>query len=243
MANPLNKIKQVKADYVQLDAIDRAIQNLYLAAQIIDEEFNETITSEDTEKIGKERPYTRQDLKKTNFINVVLDAFFVEYFDIDMCENSATENSIVTIYRTNVDTKKLLAKFGIDIFDARIIDGTTILLSPDEMSLLYSKAPYLIAMSVTDFSKIKIDDLQDDDAWFPETERLIPRPSNEPTIGVIDTQFDENVYFHEWVEYKNVLPPEIDLEKSDFYHGTAVSSIIVDGPKGNPGLDDGCGLK
>ena len=233
--------KHVFTHYVQLDAIDRAIQNLYLAAQIIDEEYNGTITSEDTEKLGKGRPYTHQDLKKTNFINVVLDAFFVEYFDIDMCEDAADENSIVTIYRTNVDTKKLLAKFGIDIFDARIIDGTTILLSPDEMRLLYSKAPYLIAMSVTDFSKIKMDDLQDDDEWFPETETLIPRPSNEPTIGVIDTQFDENVYFHEWVEYKNVLPPEIDLEKSDFYHGTAVTSIIVDGPKGNPGLDDGCG--
>ena len=33
---------------------------------------------------------------------------------------------------------------------------------------------------------------------------LIPHPQNEPVIGVIDTQFNEKVYFHEWVEYKNL---------------------------------------
>ena len=26
---------------------------------------------------------------------------------------------------------------------------------------------------------------------------LIPHPQNEPVIGVIDTQFNEKVYFHE----------------------------------------------
>lgn len=56
-------------------------------------------------------------------------------------------------------TKSLLAKFGINVFESRIIDGTTILLLPDEVKLLYSKAPYLVAMSVTDFSQIKLEDV------------------------------------------------------------------------------------
>lgn len=70
---------------------------------------------------------------------------------------------------------------------------------------------------------------------------MIPHPTNEPVIGVIDTQFNTNVYFSEWVEYKNMLDPNITLSKEDYAHGTSVSYIIVDGPKGNPNLDDGCG--
>lgn len=232
--------KHVFTHYVQVEAIEKAIENLRLAANIIVKDFNGTITSKDTEELGKVKPYTHAELAKTNFLNIVLDALFVEYFDIDMVEEPVEEESIVTIFRTNVDTKKLLAKFGINVFESRIIDGTTILLSPDEMRLLYSRAPYLVAMSVTDFSQIKLEDVSGI-AELAEEDLLIPHPTNEPTIGVIDTQFNEKVYFHEWVEYKNVLPPEVDLEAKDFYHGTAVTSIIVDGPKGNPQLDDGCG--
>ena len=33
----------------------------------------------------------------------------------------------------------------------------------------------------------------------------------------------------------------IPLQKEDFYHGTEVTSIIVDGPHGNQDMDDGCG--
>ncbi|MCM1262215.1 MAG: S8 family peptidase [Butyrivibrio sp.] len=232
--------KHIFTHYVQIDAIDRAINNLVLASKIIQEDYSGKITAEHTEKLGKEYPYTRQDMKKTNFLYTVLDAFFVEYFDIDMNDEPVTEESIITIYKTNVETKKLLAKFGINILETRIIDGTTILLSPDEAQLLYSKAPYLIAMSVRDFSQIRLEDISDEKIE-KDSGIIIPKPTNEPTIGVIDTHFDENVYFHEWVEYRNMLPPEIDLEVEDFYHGTAVTSIIVDGPKGNPRLDDGCG--
>lgn len=232
--------KHVFTHYVQIEAIDKAINNLVLASKIIQEAYSGRITSEDTEKLGKEYPYTRQDMKKTNFLYTVLDAFFVEYFDIDMSDEPVTEERIITIYRTNIETKKLLAKFGINILETRIIDGTTILLSPDEARLLYSKAPYLIAMSVADFAQINLEDISDEEMG-KSSEITIPNPANEPTIGVIDTHFDESVYFHEWVEYRNMLPPEISLEKKDFYHGTAVTSIIVDGPKGNPGLDDGCG--
>ncbi|MEG3142782.1 S8 family peptidase [Streptococcus sp. 2A/TPW/M5] len=69
----------------------------------------------------------------------------------------------------------------------------------------------------------------------------IPKPSNEPTIGVIDTMFDKNVYFSEWVEFKNVLDDEILLSDEDYRHGTMVTSIIVDGASINPELNDGCG--
>jgi len=65
--------------------------------------------------------------------------------------------------------------------------------------------------------------------------------TNEPIVGVIDTQFDERVYFHEWVKYERKVDLDITLDQRDYFHGTAVSSIIVDGPAFNPKLEDGCG--
>lgn len=123
--------------------------------------------------------------------------------------------------------------------DDQIIDDTTLRLTPDEAKLLYNNASYLIAISLTDFSEINRDDFEDDinNEWETESS-LIPKLSNEPVIGVIDTQFNEKVYFKDWVEYKNMLDENIPLSDEDYKHGTAVSYIIVDGPQGNPQLED-----
>lgn len=68
-------------------------------------------------------------------------------------------------------------------------------------------------------------------------------PQNEPVIGVIDTFFDESVYFGAWVDNYDYISDlekyQNDLNQRD--HGTEVTSIIVDGPRMNPWLDDGCG--
>ena len=69
----------------------------------------------------------------------------------------------------------------------------------------------------------------------------IPPPTIEPTIGVIDTLFDTRVYFSEWVEYHDMVDENIPKTSEDYRHGTAVSSVIVDGHKLNPWLNDGCG--
>ena len=232
--------KHVFTHYVQMSAIDRTIDNLRIVQEIVREDYSGCISSEDVKKLGKEKKYLYADkIAKTNFINIIVDCYFVEKFDVDEVKESITEDSIITIYRTNIDTRTLLSKFGIDVLESRIIGGTTVLLTPPQARLLYDKAPYLIAMNVADFSKISFDDDLFENVEFKE-ECLIPHPGNEPTIGVIDTQFNENVYFHEWVDYRPMLPIEI-LEPEDYRHGTAVSSIIVDGPRGNSELDDGCG--
>ena len=187
----------------------------------------------------KNYKYEKQ-IKKTNFINIILDTFYVEKFKVDVASEEVVEDTIVTIYKTDIETKELLKKFGIDVLESKIIDGTTLLLNPGQMQTLYQKAPYLISMSVTDFTKINREDVVED-TQYSDTDIGIPHPTNEPIVGVIDTQFDEKVYFHEWVDYRKMLPDEIELETKDYHHGTAVTSIIVDGPKGNPDLDDGCG--
>lgn len=232
--------KHVFTHYVQISAIDRAINNIRIVQEILNEDYNGCISAKDIEKLGKEKKYLHADkIAKTNFVNVIVDCHFVEKFDVDEAKESITEDSIITIYKTDIDTRELLSKFGIDVLESRIIGGTTVLLTPPQARLLYDKAPYLISMNVTDFSKISLESSLLEDVEFEE-ERIIPRPHNEPIIGVIDTQFNEKVYFYEWVDYKPMLSAEI-LEPEDYRHGTAVSSIIVDGPRGNSTLDDGCG--
>lgn len=232
--------KHVFTHYVSLKTIEKTIEVLEETISVIKKYYNENITSKDTEKIA-ETPAECFKFSKSKVLNTVVDGFYVERFDIDRATEEITEESIITIYQTGIETKKLLSKFGIHIVDERIIDGTTLRLNPDEAKLLYNNASYLISMSVTDFSQLTRDEVLDNKDEPGNEESMIPHPTNEPVIGVIDTQFNEKVYFHEWVEYENLLDPNIPLTAKDYEHGTEVSYIIVDGPQGNPALDDGCG--
>ena len=146
-------------------------------------------------------------------------------------------DAVITLYKTDVKTTKLLSNIGISILSSRIMDETTVLLRPDQLEILKAKAPFLISMAVSDLSEITKDTFEFIDDGLVE----IDSPENEPTIGVIDTLFDETVYFSEWVEHTNMLASDIPFSRSDCIHGTAVSSIIVDGSTSNPNLEDGCG--
>ena len=234
--------KHIFTHFVSLKAIEKSIEVLKQTASIIEQHYSGSINSEIIEELGEKSKYSFSEVPKTNFLRTVVDGFYVERFDVDRATEEVTEEAIITIYQTGVDTKILLSKFGINIVDERIIDGTTLRLNPDEVKLLYNNASYLIAMGVTDFSEISRDDMLD---TYEDVEddfgSMIPHPTNEPVIGVIDTQFNKKVYFHEWVEYTNLLDPNIPLTKKDYEHGTGVSYIIVDGPQGNPELEDGCG--
>lgn len=224
--------KHVFTHYVPLAAIEKTIEIINKTAWMIDTYYGGMISSDVTERMADKGDYTYDELPKSNFLKAVVDGFYVERFDIDRAMEDVTEESIITIYQTGVETKKLLSKFGINIVDDRIINETTLRLSPDEVKLLYNNASYLIAMSVTDFAELTRDDiLEMDEEFEDDSYSLIPHPTNEPVIGVIDTQFNEDVYFHEWVDYKNLLDPNIPLSPVDYEHGTAVSYIIVDGPQ------------
>lgn len=234
--------KHVFTHFVSLKAIEKSIEVLKQTASIIEQHYSGSVNSEIIEELGEKSKYSFSEVPKTNFLRTVVDGFYVEKFDVDRATEEITEEAIITIYQTGVDTKRLLSKFGINIVDERIIDGTTLRLNPDEVKLLYNNASYLIAMGVTDFSEISRDDMLDAyEAVEDDFGSMIPHPTNEPVIGVIDTQFNKKVYFHEWVEYTNLLDPNIPLTKKDYEHGTGVSYIIVDGPQGNPELEDGCG--
>ncbi len=118
------------------------------------------------------------------------------------------------------------------------MDNQTVFLAKDEVELLFQRAPYLVSMATIDLSELSKDDFnkKENDSIIS-----IPKPTIEPTIGVIDTLFDTRVYFSDWVEYHDMVDKNLPRENTDYNHGTAVSSIIVDGPRFNKWLDDGCG--
>lgn len=231
--------KHIITHYVPLRILNESIKQLTNCIDILNQQFNGEIDHNTIDKINKKDiPYTHQTIiAKTNFLKVIVDAYYVEKFDVSIEDAMFEHDAIITIYKTDVRTIQLLEKIGINILSSRIMDETTILLRPDELAILKTKAPFLISMAVSDLSEITKDDFVFlDDGVF-----RINSPKNEPTIGVIDTLFDERVYFSEWVEYTNMLSSEIPESPNDYEHGTAVSSIIVDGPTFNPHLDDGCG--
>ncbi|MGL6064764.1 MAG: S8 family peptidase [Fusobacteriaceae bacterium] len=230
--------KHIITHYVQKSVLVESLTQLEFCIEELENNFNGIMTTKINESINsKTFKYQNYKMAKIKFLQIIVDSHYIEKFDVMTDIDEESENSIVTIFKTDNKTLELLKKLGIYLSHTSIIDETTILLTPDDLKLLRQKAPYLISMAVSDLAE-----LDENNFDFASTNILsIPSPSNEPTIGVIDTLFDENVYFCKWVEYFDMVSNDIPKETSDFTHGTMVSSIIVDGPSFNTDLDDGCG--
>lgn len=226
--------------YITLENIAKSISILRAVIRYFNDQNKDSITQDDLDHISQNGIPLSYNISKTVMINMVVDCYYVDSLCVEENRVQIEGNSIISIYNIGIDTKELLSRFDIRIMDNRIISKTTLNLYPDELAKLQSRAPYLIAMQLEDFSKINMDELISTDNHANNVGEF-SSPRNEPIIGVIDTHFDESVYFSEWVEYENRLSSDIELSPRDYYHGTAVSSIIVDGPRGNPLLDDGCG--
>lgn len=232
--------KHIITHYVSIDALYFSIELIKKVILVVDKEFNGYVNVENFN--GKNTlnhiNFHSYNISKSKFQRAIVDASYIEKFDVENSSINTGDASIVTIYNTGTDTKKLLGDLGIRIYSERILNDTTILLDPNNLQLLLQKAPYLVAMATENISELAPSDFKSYSEIQPGK---IPLPSIEPTVGVIDTLFDERVYFAEWVEFHNMLDENIPIESNDYRHGTAVSSIIVDGPSLNPHLDDGCG--
>lgn len=232
------KINHIFTHYIDLFILSNSINQLKIVKKIIDTDYNGVITHNKIKEISQIKNYKHKDeLVVSTFLNLIIDCFYVRRFDVDEDVSSLEETAIVTIYKTKYKTRDILKNIGIDVPDSRIIDETTVNLFPDQLETLKLRAPYLIAMEIRDLSEITKEDIM-----YDEVKTIyIPKPNNEPVIGVIDTVYYENVYFKDWVQYRHELDENIEYDISDCEHGTAITSLIVDGPSINPHLDDGCG--
>ena len=234
----VEKAKHIITYFLSIDDLDNSVDMLYKSDEVISSVFKDGITKAIfdnyvTDKIN----FKKYGLTKSLFKQIVADVSYIDDFEVEKATQQFKE-SIITLYDTGMDTKKLFHEIGIDILSSRILDNRTVFLDENQSKVLFEKAPYLVSMATENLSDLSPEDFIED---YQQDIVHIPSPSIEPTIGVIDTLFDTRVYFSEWVEYHDMVDKNIPKNSSDYRHGTAVSSIIVDGPKLNPWLNDGCG--
>lgn len=233
------KTKHIITYFLEDADIEDSIKLLENVSKVLTIYFTDGISKEVFEqKILFDRiDFKKYFLSKTLFRQIVADVSYIDDFEVEMAHKHDKE-SIITLFDIGVDVKSVFNKIGIDILSSRILDNRTVYLDENQMNLLYEKAPYLVAMATENLSDLSPDDFIEE---YESDITSIPNPGIEPTIGVIDTLFDKRVYFSKWVEYHDMVDDNIPKGQNDYRHGTAVSSIIVDGPKMNPWLDDGCG--
>lgn len=233
------KTKHIITYYVEIEDLKQSITLLTKTKQIVESLFENGISKSifENKKIIDNINFNDFSFTKTAFKQIIADVSYIDDFEVEQSTQQFKE-SIITLYDIGVDAKRLFKSIGIDILSSRILDNMTVYLDENQSRLLFEKAPYLVSMATENLSDLSPEDFikqQQKDITY------IPLPTIEPTIGVIDTLFDEQVYFNKWVTYYDMIDKDVPKTQNDYRHGTAVSSIIVDGPKLNPWLDDGCG--
>lgn len=239
---PEGEENHIITHYVDEKTICKTIEELQVAKEFLLKRLGGKATPMNFTEPNCSIDYEGFSIGKGKLRDLVIDCSVVEKFDVPRVTSIPDrDNFLITFYKSELSLSLLLEKLRVD--DTQLpymaYGDNTISVTRDLFEIINDKIPYMISMISTDISSITLEDI------YPKSrdEYDIPDPQNEPVIGVIDTFFDESVYFSKWVDNKDYIS---DLEKyqNDLTlrdHGTEVTSIIVDGPRMNPWLDDGCG--
>lgn len=233
------KNRHIITYFLAISDLEKSIERLSKASDILHQQFSgeiSKITFDNKSIMAKEKFY-KLSLSMSLFKGIIADASYIDSFEIESA-SPELKQSIITLYDVKKDVKALFHELGINLLSTRILDNQTVFLDENQIELLYEKAPYLVSMATVDLAKLSPDDFISE---YKNNTVVLLTPASEPVVGVIDTLFDEHVYFNEWVDYHEMVSDDIPKTSDDYRHGTAVSSIIVDGPRLNPWLDDGCG--
>lgn len=239
---PVGEENHIITHYVSEGTINKTIEELQVAKEFLLKRLGGKATPMNFTEPNGNINYEGFSIGKGKLRDLIIDCSVVEQFDVPRVTSIPDRDKfLITFYKSELSLSLLLEKLRVD--DTQLpytaYGDDTISVTRDLFEIINDKIPYMISMISTDISSITLEDIS------PKSrdEHDIPDPKNEPVIGVIDTFFDESVYFSKWVDNKDYIS---DLEKyqNDLNlrdHGTEVSSIIVDGPRMNPWLDDGCG--
>ena len=239
---PEGEENHIITHYVDEKTIHKTIEELQIAKEFLLKRLGGKATPMNFTEPNSNIDYEGFSIGKGKLRDLIIDCSVVEKFDVPRVTSIPDRDKfLITFYKSELSLSLLLEKLRVD--DTQLpytaYGDDTISVTRDLFEIINDKIPYMISMISTDISSITLEDIS------PKSrdEHDIPDPQNEPVIGVIDTFFDESVYFSNWVDNKDYIS---DLEKyqNDLNlrdHGTEVTSIIVDGPRMNPWLDDGCG--
>lgn len=240
---PKGEENHIITHYVDKNIIHNAINMLNGVKKFLIEQLSGKATSENFNN-NNVLKYDGYGITKTKLRNIIIDCSVINSFSVPHIIRPEYKDSfLITFYKTELSISSLFEKLDIDDYTHRysFYGDNTISVTKDLFDILNEKVPYMISMISGDLAKVSLPEIikvEEKDFVY------IPEPSTEPMIGVIDTFFDESVYFSKWVDNIDYLD---DIDKMLFRgneireHGTEVTSIIVDGPRLNPWLDDGCG--
>lgn len=239
----INDKKHIITYYISKEVLAKSILRLEKLITMINLHFEGEIDNNKLKSLGKnDSLFNEYKISMSAFKKYITDMVDIEKFDLYENNDVINEkNSYITIFDTDMNIVNLMQKIGLNNTDYEVFANDTIYCNDNSVLLkIRQNAPYIISMAMIDLA-----------TYYKETENKIdmnanflemPSPKGEPTIGVIDTLFDKNVYFSEWVDYKDCLNENLTRESKDYVHGTEVSSIIVDGARSNQKWDDECGL-
>lgn len=226
--------KHIITYFISLENLLNTIKQIANIIKIIEEKYNGLVSNDNfLEDIN----VSKYNISISSLRQFIVDFSSIEKFDMVDNNKDSVNDVIVTFYNINVNIIELLKSLGIYTNKSKMIGNNTVLVTNEELEIIRNEIPYLVSMSLTDLSVLTKENFENIGGEVVS----IPDPSNEPIIGVIDTMFDDRVYFNKWVDFKKEISDDIPLDQRDYRHGTAVTSIIVDGPSFNPNLDDGCG--
>lgn len=211
---------------------------------ILNKYFDGIFTLDHFEKLkNKKYNYKIEELSRTALLGFVAEIFYIDEFTVPtangLIEKSGDENVLVSFFDIGDKLEEFLKEHQLEFSFENRWDKNTYLVNRAQARIIREKIPYLVSMEITDIHSLT--SLPDSHEYSAGHGVLtIKDPTNEPVVGVFDTHFCSDLYFSKWVEYHNETPKR-PLSENDYIHGTAVTGLIVDGPKFNPQLDDGCG--
>ncbi len=239
---PEGEENHIITHYVDEQTINRTIEELLIAKEFLQKKLGGKATCANFTEPNSKIDYEGFALKKGKLRDLIIDSSVVEKFDVPRVTSVPDRDTfLITFYKTELSLHYLLEKLRVNDIQLPYIayGDDTISVTKDLFEIINDKIPYMISMISADISSITLDDISPKN----REEYEIPAPQNEPVIGVIDTFFDESVYFSDWVDNRDYINDIEKLQNEPIQrdHGTEVTSIIVDGPRMNPWLDDGCG--
>lgn len=235
--------KHIITYYIKLPVLIKIIARLKALSNIIKEICNGSVSKANFKLIDDHARMikTKFNMSKSEVKILIKDLVDIEKFDVLKNDDVTFDRSgYITLFSIDKSIEEIMNELNIPNTDYSLFDSDTIYTGNNSVfSKIKADADYLISMAMTDIAKYDIDDFNRIDPFFDFTN--FPKPKNEPTIGVIDTLFSNNVYFSDWVEYKDMVSNDIEKTAESYRHGTEVDSIIVDGGHSNPEWDDNCG--
>lgn len=235
--------KHIITYFIKLPVLRKIIDRLKMLSEILKEICDGSISNDTFNIIDDNVEILKNKYKMSKSLVKILikDLVDIEKFGLFRnLEANLEKNGYITLFTVDKDIQEILEKIGVPNTDYSLFGYDTIYTGDKSVFLkIKSNADYLISMSMPDLAKYECSDFNKIDPFLDFSN--FPKPTTEPTIGVIDTLYSKDVYFNDWVDYNDLVPEWMEKDELSYRHGTEVDSIIVDGGNINPEWDDNCG--